>query len=240
MLSPIRGRCLGLASAAAVTAALLPGLVGIAPAGAHARAAAVPAAAPGKVASATVRRVAVNAGSRVHVTRNGQRAAHVTFRVRSANGTGIVATSRSWARASCRNCRAVAVAVEIIVEGHVPYLGKASPDGRPVVVLNNIAVAEDVPRHVRRVSSGRGPRAAGCSSCSALAISYQFAVLGRHRLRLTPRARASLARIERQMRAAAITGVSRGVSNGLMQARMDRYARQIAAVLDSGVVLWPH
>jgi hypothetical protein len=93
---------------------------------------------------------------------------------------------------------------------------------------------------VRRQVSGSGGRAAGCAECSAMAIAYQFVVVGRHRLRLTPAARAQLATIERQMRADATWSVSHGVSNGLLQARMDRWSRQILAVLNTGVVRWPH
>ncbi|MBK7622235.1 MAG: hypothetical protein IPJ14_06105 [Kineosporiaceae bacterium] len=222
-----RGSATAVAAIGGLGVALLPGLLGLVPA--HA------------VLAEEVPRTRVATTSTVKVTRDGQRAAHLSFRVRAANEAGVEVTNQAWARAACRGCRAVAISVQVIVEGHVPNLtAPAQPDRPPVVIARNIALAEDVPRGVRRQVTGSGGRAAGCADCNAMAIAYQFVVVGKHRLRLTPAARSRLATIERQMRAEAIWSVSHGVSNGLLQARMDRYSRQILSVLATGVVLWPH
>lgn len=208
---------------AALGLALLPGLTG------------------GLRADAASSRVHVRTGSTVHVTRDGQRAARLAFQVRASNETGIAAENRAWARAGCRGCRAVAVSVQIVVQGHVRDLASVpSPGQEPSVIVSNVALAEDVPRGVRSRVSGSGRRAAGCSSCSGMALAYQFVVVGRHRLLLTPAARAQLDRIETRMRQLATRGVSTGESNGILQGKLDAEARRIAAVLRTGVVLGPH
>jgi len=186
-------------------------------------------------------RTHVRTDATVHVTRNGQRAARLAFRVRASNETGIEAENLAWAKASCRSCRAVAVSVQIIVQGHVRDLASApTPGQEPSVLVNNVALAEDVGRGVRSRVTGSGRRAAGCATCSTMALAYQFVVVSRHRLLLTPAARVQLDRIQARMRALATWGVSHGESNGILQGKVDAEARRIASVLRTGVVLWPH
>jgi hypothetical protein len=218
-----RLRVLASMVVAALGLALLPGLTG------------------GLRADAAASRVHVRTGSTVHVTRDGQRAARLAFGVRASNETGIAAENRASARASCRGCRAVAVSVQIVVQGHIRDLASAPSAGQePSVIVSNVALSEDVPRGVRNRVSGSGRRAAGCSSCSSMALAYQFVVVGRHRLLLTPAAKSQLDRIETRMRQLATRGVSTGESNGILQDKLDAEARRISAVLSTGVVRWPH
>ncbi len=197
----------------------------------------LPATAPAAHAAAAPRITEVTTSARSNVVRDGQRVSRFAFEVQLANGTGLAASNLAFARANCRNCRSTAVSVQIAVVGHVPGLAEPRTPGRPAVVrVRNVALAEDVGLGVRSGGSGSGQRAATCSRCSTLALAYQFVVVGRHRLRITPAARTRLTRIETQMRAA----VTSGASPTVVQARVDALARQIEDVLETGVVLWPH
>jgi hypothetical protein len=196
-----------------------------------------PGSAPSAQAAGGPRITTLSTAARSLAAVNGQRATRFAFAVRTTDGTGIAASNLARARATCRGCRSVAVAVQIVVAGHVPDLDVAPGPGRsPVVRVSNLAVAEDLARGVRTTSAGGGRRAAMCSRCSTLGLAYQFVVLGRHRLLITPAARARLAQLEGEMRRVAASRAS----NDVIHARMDALAVQIGETLRTGVVLGPH
>ncbi len=197
--------------------------------------------APSAAAAATTvggpRITAVSTAARASVRTDGVRVTRFAFGVRTTDGTGLAASNLALSRAACRNCRSVAVSVQIVVAGHVPGLGAVPAPGQPPVVrVSNVAVAEDTPKGIRRRSAGAGGQAATCSGCSTLALAYQFVVIGRHRLLITPAAQTRLNRIQAEMRR-----VSLGrATNASMQSQLDALAEQISEVLRTGVVLGPH
>ena len=167
-------------------------------------------------------------------TRDGQRASRFAFAVRVTDGSALVASNRAHARASCRNCRALAVSVQIVVAGHVKDVAIAPAPGKPPSArISNLVVAEDLARGVRsRSTTG----VAGCSRCATTALAYQFVIVGRHRLQITPAARARLAAIQTRMRQATASGGSPAT----VRKRLDALAGEIDSVLRTGVVLAPH
>ena len=117
----------------------------------------------------------VRTKARAHVHRDGGERRAVAWRERRVTAQVLVARNRATAVArDCTDCSAVAVSVQVVVDGR--------NDGR--VTATNRAVAATV----------------GCTRCSATALAYQFVVAGPGRLRLTRDARDRLRDLRHEMR----------------------------------------
>ncbi len=179
----------------------------------------------------------VAASARARAAHTGEYRGALSFRIWRGDATPVAASNLAVASATCRNCRAVAVSVQIVVAGHIYDLYRAPTAGEPASVLvSNQAFAKNASHASTTLRSGVRRQAVTCDSCSTIALAYQFVQVSRHRLVITPEARSRLAVIERSMRAVAKSRLS----NRTVQARLDALALQIADVLESGVVLGPH
>ncbi|WP_088282255.1 hypothetical protein [Kineosporia sp. A_224] len=121
------------------------------------------------------RTATVRSRAQVRVHRDDRERRRATWRQRRVTAGGLVARNRADALAEhCTDCHAVAVSVQVVVNGRNA--------GR--VDVANLADAVTV----------------DCTRCTATALAYQFVVVGPGRLTLTRDARARLSDLRREMR----------------------------------------
>jgi hypothetical protein len=159
----------------------------------------------------------------------------------------VLAVNEAIASSRCTKCRAVAVAVQILVVSHVtlPKGGKGGPS-KDEVNVENLALGLTLDRR-RNGVHGRDAGPAGgepvvtnrtatvCASCSTVALAYQFVLVSPKRLALKASARDQLQVLEGRMRAVAASRLP----NLVIQERENALARQVATVLSWGVVRVP-
>jgi hypothetical protein len=135
------------------------------------------------------------------VTQNGHRDVRVAWAVQRTNGPDVAAINVALATASCRSCRAAAVAFQIVLASRVTGEVRAQ----------NFALA----------------KSEGCTRCETLAIAYQFVVASEGYLKLAPGARAELAHMGNQLRHL----VHEQAATTTLEARADLLAAKIRDVL---------
>ena len=96
----------------------------------------------------------------VEVHRDGQTRGRSALKLARTSSAGVSALNSAYAYAQCEDCRAVAVAFQVVLANHAPS----------DIAADNTAVALN-----RR-----------CQRCETVAIAYQFVVVSPHRSQLTP------------------------------------------------------
>ena len=132
----------------------------------------------------------------------------LSFSVRRAHGDAVTATNLALAYASCRRCRTVAIAFQVVLV--VP--GRADGDPRPLQVtgVNRSAAVNEQ-----------------CVACDTLARAYQFVVVDDGSGRLSEDARRELARMRREL-----AGLLRaGAPDDVISGRLADLAVQVQALL---------
>lgn len=109
----------------------------------------------------------------VAVDHDGQTGARAALRVARSSADSVSAVNGAHAYARCADCRAVAVAFQVVLAS------RASAD----VTADNAAVAVND----------------GCERCETVAIAYQFVVVSPGRLQLTPTGRGRLAAVRAEL-----------------------------------------
>jgi hypothetical protein len=135
------------------------------------------------------------------VAQNGEIDVRLAWAVQRANGPDVAAINVAIATASCRSCRAAALAFQIVLASRVTGELRAQ----------NLALA----------------KSEGCTRCETLAIAYQFVVATEGQLKLAPGARADLAHLSTQLRRL----VHEQASTTMLEVRADLLAAEIRDVL---------
>jgi hypothetical protein len=135
------------------------------------------------------------------VTQNGEIDVRLAWSIQRTNGPDVAAINVAIATASCRSCRAAALAFQIVLASR--FSGELRAD--------NLALA----------------RSERCTRCETLAIAYQFVVASEVQLKLAPGARAELAHISSQLRHL----VHEQAATTMLEVRADLLAAKIRDVL---------
>jgi hypothetical protein len=137
----------------------------------------------------------------VAVRHDGQSRARAALRVARTSAAEVSATNGAYAYAACDDCRAVAVAFQVVLANRAPT----------DVAADNAAVAANE----------------ACERCETVAIAYQFVVVGPGRAQLTPAGRQRLAGVRVELhRLSRSDGSAAEIAAGA-----ERLAAEVADVL---------
>ncbi len=155
----------------------------------------------GAVAPADAQARTVTNDVTVTVDHDGQTKARSALRVARVSADGVSAVNSARASARCADCRAVALAFQVVLANRAPT--DVSADNAAVAVNDT------------------------CTRCETVAIAYQFVVVSPGRLQFTPAGRGRLAAVRAELLQ---LSRSRG-SGADLTARAEVLAAEVADVL---------
>jgi hypothetical protein len=155
----------------------------------------------GPLAPAEAQNGAITTDVSVTVRQNGQTQARSALRVARTSAPQVSAVNNAYASARCHYCRAVAVSFQVVLANRGP--GDVAADNAAVAINE------------------------GCVRCEAVAIAYQFVVVGPRRSHLTPVGQVRLARVRVEL-----SDLSRSRAPAAdLNARAEALAAEVADVL---------